>query len=528
MEQRGWELGLAGRSAEPAPRRLRLPGAPFAPRSSADCVLAAPPICLTHAEERLAAAFQNGPALLKTEDDRPLVARRTQTTDESAGVVLIADDDAVTRRLLDHHLQLAGFRTVLAADGEEAMRLMGRSVGVALIDLQMPKYSGLDCLRHAQEHFPDLQIIVISRFGEVRDAVEAMKKGAFEYITKPVDPDELLVHVRQALRSSQLASENRQLRQAVSSPMPPAPFVGKSPKALRLFEQLQRVAPLDATILLTGESGTGKTTLARLVHQLGPRAGGPFVLLSCPAFPRDLLEAEMFGHARGAFTGAISDRPGRAEMANGGTLCLDEIGDLPLELQPKLLNFLQDRTVQRIGGTEVRRIDVRIIAATNQDLERKCREGTFREDLFFRLNVLPIEVPPLRERAEDIPAFIDFILDRIARKRGCAVFQLDEEARQALGRYGWTGNVRELENVLERSTAFCTGARVTRADLTLPDRGGAGPPANGLAGLTLAEIERRALVETLAHCGGNKKAAAKLLDIDEKSIYNKMKRLGVQ
>jgi DNA-binding NtrC family response regulator len=444
-------------------------------------------------------------------------------------LILVADDDAVARRLLDHHLREAGFETVLAADGADAIDKLGPNIALALVDLQMPKADGMQCLRIAQERFPELPVVMISQTSEIKTAVHAMKQGAFEYITKPIEPDELLAHVQAALRSAGLAKENLQLRQAMASPMPPAEAVGVSPAARRLAELTAKVAPLDATVLLTGESGVGKSTLARRIHLLGPRAAEPFVAVSCAALPRDLIEAELFGHVKGAFTGAVADRPGRAEMADGGTLFLDEVGDLPLELQPKLLAFLQDHVVQRIGDAKDRTIDVRVVAATHQDLAGKCRQGTFREDLFFRLNVLPIHVPPLRDRPEDVLALSDELLRKIAKSRGGRNLSLTPEARSALAAYHWPGNIRELQNVLERASAFASGSVITPVDLDLSPatapRESAGP--SGLAGLTLEEIERRAIVETLRACKGNKKAAAKSLGIDEKSIYNKMKRLGL-
>lgn len=448
--------------------------------------------------------------------------------DQDTGLVLVADDDAVTRKLLSRHLESAGFQTLVAADGREALKKMSGDVTVALLDLQMPELSGLQCLAKFREAFPDVPVIMISQFGEVRDAVAAMKQGAFEYITKPVDPEELITRVRQAMKASGLERENRQLRQAVSSPMPTASYVGVASKTKKLLEQVAKVARLDSTVLITGESGTGKTTLARLIHQAGPRASGPLVLVSCASLPADLVEAELFGHVRGAFTGAVGDRPGRAEMAHNGTLFLDEIGDLPLELQPKLLNFLQDRTVQRIGDTKVRNVDVRVIAATHQDLAKKCREKSFREDLFFRLNVLPIHVPALRERPEDIPEIVAHVLRRIANKMGGTVPTITDEARQLLLQHTWPGNVRELENVLERACAFCSGSTITADDLFLDQLGREPAPATTtLAGRTLAEIEKQAIIDTLQACQGNKKAAARELGIDEKSIYNKMKRLGI-
>jgi DNA-binding NtrC family response regulator len=292
--------------------------------------------------------------------------------------------------------------------------------------------------------------------------------------------------------------------------------------------RLEKIALLDSTALLTGESGTGKTTVARMIHERSARKKMPFVAVNCASLPSELIDAELFGHARGSFTGAVSDRPGRADAADGGTLFLDEIGDLPLELQPKLLTFLQDRTFHRIGDNLPRSVDVRIIAATHRDLRELCRKGVFREDLYFRLNVLGLTVPPLRDRPHDIIDMTAEILNRICRQRLSAPFELEPAAAEALQQYHWPGNVRELENVLENASAFCEDHQIRLTDLNLSDSPGAHHvPTLTLAGKTLAEIERLAILETLSHCEGNKAQAARVLGISEKSIYNKMRRHGL-
>ncbi|MFO0904059.1 MAG: sigma-54 dependent transcriptional regulator [Pirellulales bacterium] len=475
--------------------------------------------------------------------------------------VLIADDDVVTLRVLQRYLAAAGFECVTASDGREALSRLSHDVSLALFDLEMPHASGLECLQQARTRFPDLAVMVVSGKGQIADAVAAMKQGAADYLTKPFDRDELIARVNQAARTAGLARENRDLRAAVAAPGPASDFVAQAPCTQRLLRLVAKVAPLDSTVMITGESGTGKTTVARLIHQWGPRREGPFVTVNCASLPRDLVEAELFGHAKGAFTGAVSDRPGRAEIADKGTLFLDEIGDLPLELQPKLLTFLQDRTFQRIGSNKVYTVDVRVIAATHQDLAAMCREKRFREDLFYRLNVLSLHMPALRERPEDIGLLVQHVLQRIGRRRGAIEMTCDEDAAERLRRYGWPGNVRELENVLERASAFCESQRIRVDDLWFPSLGGPPvveakppepPPAPApleppppepttqeptppeltpepttLAGRTLDELERQAILDTLAACRGNKAEAARRLGISEKSIYNKMKRFEI-
>jgi DNA-binding NtrC family response regulator len=453
-------------------------------------------------------------------------SQRVQRADRPC--VLVADDDASIRRLLASCLEAAGYRTIVAADGSQALAALSDDVTVAIFDLLMPGATGQECLEQARLRFPDMAVMVVSGHGDIEDAVEAMRCGAFTYLSKPIDRDELLAHVAQAVRTARLARDNRDLRQAVSDVQPPVDFIAGSGSARLLLDQIRRIAQLDASVLLTGASGTGKTILARLIHQAGPRAVGAFVTVNCAAMPRDLIEAELFGHIRGAFTGAVGDRPGRAELADGGTLFLDEVGDLPLEVQPKLLTFLQDRTVQRIGSNKTHCADVRVIAATNHDLATMCREKRFREDLFFRLNVLSLRVPTLAERMADMPALVRELLLRISRRRRCVPFEITADALAAIERHNWPGNVRELENVLERATAFCDRGTIAAADLSIDDvtpaEAGGGGVAS-LAGLTLAQVEGRAILDTLRATGGNKAKAARQLAISEKSIYNKIKRL---
>lgn len=443
--------------------------------------------------------------------------------------ILIADDDPVTQRVLSRHLSSAGYDVTTAEDGRDAIQKLSADFELALFDLEMPHASGLECLQHARQHFRDVQVIMVSGRGEIHDAVAAMKQGAIDYISKPFDRDELIARVNQARWTAKLARDHRTLREAVTSVGPAADFVADAPVTRQLLRQIGKVAPLDSTVMITGESGTGKTTVARLIHQSGPRASGPFVTVNCASLPRDLVEAELFGHAKGAFTGAVSDRPGRAEIADGGTLFLDEIGDLPLELQPKLLTFLQDRTFQRIGSNKAVTVDVRVIAATHQDLATMCREKRFREDLYFRLNVITLHMPALRERPEDVPGLVGRVLGRIAQRRGVPPIPCDPQALAALQAHRWPGNVRELENALERAAILSNGDTI-RAD-ALPERvtaRRAEPLVSERAPVTptLEAIERAYIQWVLQNEGGNKSRAADMLGIDPSTLYRKLARYG--
>jgi DNA-binding NtrC family response regulator len=452
--------------------------------------------------------------------------------------ILVADDDESILRLLEYNLQRAGFLPVLATNGREAIALASDDLVCALVDLKMPELDGMAVLEHMKRTHPETPVIMISATGQVRNAVAAMKQGALEYITKPFDLDELLSLVTSAARMGRALQENRQLHDAMTRPAPETGFAGTSPAARELLATVARIAPLDATVLLTGESGVGKGLLARMIHRASRRAAAPFVTVSCPALPRELLESELFGHERGAFTGAHQRRIGRVELAAGGTLFLDEIGDLPLLLQPKLLNVIQDRQFQRLGGSKPMGADVRLIAATNVDLHEKIALKEFREDLYYRLNVIPIHIPPLRERRDDLPLLCRQVLDGVAHERGTEPFTLSAGASEAVHRYRWPGNVRELENTLERASAFCAGrviqpedlpAEILRPARTTSPAGS--PAADGgpqVAGMTIEELEKLAIQQTLRSCNGNKAAAARHLGITEKTIYNKMSRLGLR
>lgn len=455
----------------------------------------------------------------------------------SAKRILVADDEETIRRLLDYNLRKVGFEPVLATNGREAIELAQGEFACALVDLKMPEVDGMGVLKHFKQHLPDVPVVIMSAVGQVKDAVAAMKAGALEYVTKPFDLDEVLALMVSASRMGRALQENRQLRETVARPAPDSEFAGDSPVAKQLLETIARVAPLDSTVLITGESGVGKGLLARMIHRASKRADGPFITTSCPALPRELLESEMFGHERGAFTGAQQRRIGRIEMAEGGTLFLDEIGDLPLLLQPKLLNVLQDRQFTRLGGSEAIDADIRLIAATNADLKDKVAAKEFREDLFYRLNVIPIQIPALRERLMDLPVLCRQILGRIGQARESEPLQISDGALALLARYSWPGNVRELENILERASAFCEGSALEEKHfppelgrILTPGTSATSRPTapSGIGGMPLDEVEKLAIQQTLELCQGNKAAAARQLGITEKSIYNKMARLGLR
>jgi len=445
--------------------------------------------------------------------------------------LVVAEDNSTARDLLILLATRRGIRAVAAADGQTAMELIGPETKAVLLDLHMPKWDGFRCLEYLAAKHPRVPAVVLSAADQAAEAVRALKLGAMDYLTKPFDPEELFAVLFKAFELHRMKEENETLRDAVGESVETSAMVAESPAMAALMEKARRIAPLDASVLLTGESGVGKGLLARMIHSLSPRASRPFVTVSCPALPRELLESELFGHEKGAFTGAVKRRIGKIESAAGGTLFLDEIGELPMDLQPKLLNVLQDRQFQRVGGEVTIKADVRLIAATNIDFAAKIAEGTFREDLYYRLSVIPLEVPALRERPEEIAPLALRILKDIATRRGTPLATLTAEAMLVFQRYRWPGNVREMENVLERCSAFCDGVSITESDLPREFQASSGTSGaaslGGLAGLSLEEIERAAIEQTLRFCGGRKAETAKLLGISEKSVYNKLKAFDI-
>lgn len=448
---------------------------------------------------------------------------------ERAPHLVIADDDETIRNLLRLHAERGGFSVSIGENGAQAVELITDDTDVVLLDLNMPVLDGFGALERLSVEYPGLPAIVLTSVDEASEAVRAMKLGAIDYLTKPFDPDELLAVLRNARRLRTAERENEQLREAIGGTGPTIEVVAESESMQEVLAQATKVASLDSTVLLTGESGVGKGMLARHIHANSERAAGPFVTVSCPALPRELLESELFGHEKGAFTGAVRRRHGKIEAAKGGTLFLDEIGDLPIDLQPKLLNVLQDRNYQRLGGEEDLEANVRIIAATNLDLDQRMKEGEFREDLYYRLSVIPIEVPPLRERLEELRGLSASMLARVAQQGGRKGVKISKEAMAAMQAYDWPGNVRQLENVLERSAAFCDGGVIQAKDLPAAVQGSkpSGRVPSGIGGIPLSDLERESLIQTLKLCNGNKAETARRLGITEKSVYNKLKRHGL-
>ncbi|MGJ8676375.1 MAG: sigma-54-dependent transcriptional regulator [Akkermansiaceae bacterium] len=443
--------------------------------------------------------------------------------------LIIADDNRTIRSLLTLKASHYGFSPITAENGIQALELVQDSVDVILLDLHMPEMDGFKCLDKLSKLHPHIPVVILSGETDATAAMKAVKLGAHDYLTKPFDLDELFTTLRNAKKLSRIQKENQSLKDSILPNTTSTSIVSRSEKMLKIFNKAEKIAQLDSTVLLTGESGTGKGVLARHIHLHSERAHMPFITISCPALPRELLESELFGHEKGAFTGALSKRIGKIEAAKGGTLFLDEIGDLPIDLQPKLLNVLQDREFQRIGGTQTISSEVRIIAATNIDFEEKIRTGEFREDLYYRISVIPLEIPALRERPEEIIPLAEHFLKRVSQQRDQIPFTISPCAIDKLQNYQWPGNVRQLENLIERASAFCENHTITLEDLSgaISRKDTSREQMTGLAGQPLAEIEKSAILQTLSLYGGNKAKSARKLGITEKSIYNKMKRHGL-
>ncbi|MGH7323485.1 MAG: sigma-54-dependent transcriptional regulator [Candidatus Rokuibacteriota bacterium] len=445
-----------------------------------------------------------------------------------AATILVADDDPGLRESLERTLTREGYGVVAASDGRAALeRLQSGSIDLVLTDLKMPGLSGLELLRAAKAISPDVDVVLLTAFGTVEEAVKAMKEGAYDFLTKPFRREQLLKLIDKALERRSLITQNRALRQQLEDLQAKGQIIGNSAAFRRVMTLVEQVAASSATVLIQGESGTGKELVARAIHDRSPRRSGPVVAVNCAALPETLLESELFGYERGAFTGAAVRKEGRFELADGGTLFLDEVADLSLVTQPKILRVLQEGEFERLGGTRRMRVDVRIVAATNQDLPQMVREKRFREDLYYRLNVITINVPTLRERPEDISLLAFHFLRVYAAKNDRRLEGFTDDALRRLEGYTWPGNVRQLENVIERSVVLAPDRLIDARDLP-EEVGGVKPPPRdailSLVGTPLTEIEQRLLDETLRITGGNKTQAAKLLGIDVRTVARKLER----
>ncbi len=448
--------------------------------------------------------------------------------------ILIVDDDVALRESLEMVLAAEGYQVLAAPEAEAALSLLeSHDVDAVLCDLRMPGIDGMELLPQLIRRLPGVPVILMSAYGSTDLAVEAMQAGAYDYLAKPFQPSEILLTLRKARERERLRRSNDLLQREVERAVGQRPIVAASPVMIEVLELIERAAEYKATVLVTGESGTGKEVLARAIHAQSPRRNEAFVAVNCGAIPENLLESELFGHAKGAFTGADRARRGLFAEADGGTLFLDEIGELPAALQVKLLRVLQEEEVRPVGESKPRSVDVRVIAATARDLEQEVAEGRFREDLFYRLNVLQVKVPALRERREDIPLLVDHFLGCARERVGRPVRSIADDALEKLSAYDWPGNVRELENVMERALILCDGDRISTAELpdaVVAGRSPTGPPRAGELSLRRARrvVEAEVIRKALRATGGNRTHAAKLLEISHRALLYKIKEYGLR
>ncbi len=454
--------------------------------------------------------------------------------------ILVVDDESLMREFISESLQAQGYEVECAENGARAIELMaGEAYDVVLTDYKMPKITGMDVLRKAREKMPDAKVVIMTAYGTVENAVEAMKLGAFDYITKPFSVDEVIILVRRAIEFKSLQVENRRLHTELEDRYGYRNMVGASPSMRGIIDLIATVSQSRSTVLITGKSGTGKELVARAIHYQSPRKNGPFVKINCAALPSELMESELFGHEKGAFTGAIRRYKGRFERADGGTLLLDEISEMSPQLQAKLLRVLQEREFEPVGSSETIQVDVRIIATTNRDLGKEIEAGTFREDLFYRLNVINVQLPPLRERIDDIPVLAGHFLQKFNQENGKAIEGISDEVLDVWRRYDWPGNVRELENIVERAVVMCKGKVLDVSGIPAvqswneamaagrDDVSGTPAPKAGVhVGDTLADMERELILSTLASQDGNRTNAARVLGISVRTLRNKLALYG--
>ncbi len=449
------------------------------------------------------------------------------------GTILIVDDDLAHLRMLQTVLKSLGHKVETATDGSEAIIMAKeKPCDLILMDVRMANVDGIEALRRIKEFNPALPIIIMTAYSSVDTAVEAMKLGAYDYLTKPLNFEEMKLIIERAMEHLQLKLENRLLKEQVASGNSFAEIIGSSNAMQKVLDMAHIVAPTEATVLITGESGTGKELFAKAIHTTSERKRGPLVTVNCAALTETLLESELFGHEKGTFTGADRQRNGRFMQANKGTIFLDEVGEIPLTMQAKILRTIQEREIQRLGSDEVLHVDVRIVAATNRNLEEEVQNGRFREDLFYRLNVMNIHIPPLRRRPEDIPLLAQHFLQKYVQKNRKDLKGITPAAMELLSHGSWPGNVRELENVIERAVILTMSPYISEKDLPLTLTAPQVPASDstssgGLGGKSLEEIESRAIKETLEQTEGNKSEAAKLLNITRTTLNNKLKKYNI-
>jgi two-component system, NtrC family, response regulator PilR len=456
------------------------------------------------------------------------------------GDILIVDDERSMREFLAIYLRRQGHRVDAAPDADSARKaIAGREFDVVITDLKMPDGSGLEVLSESKRLRPDTQVIVVTAFATAETAIAAMKSGAYDYLTKPFKVDEVGLVVERALERRELQSQNVALRDEIKGRYKLERLIGKSPPMQRVFEVIRKIAPARTSVLLIGESGTGKELAARALHELSGRDQNAFIAVNCGAIPETLIESEFFGHVKGAFTGANNERAGLFEAAHGGTIFLDEIGELPVPMQVKLLRVLQERRVKKVGGVQEKEVEVRVVAATNRDLETEVEKGTFRQDLFYRLNVIQLRLPPLRERREDIPILVDHFVRKFAAEHGRKISGVDPDAMSALMSHSYPGNVRELENLIERAVTLAPADRIPVDTLPAPNpltAAGAGalgsaeqplPEAGIDLEKLLEDFERGILIKALERTGGNRTEAARILGVTFRSLRYRLSKLGI-
>ena len=459
--------------------------------------------------------------------------------------ILVADDELNLRRVLGAMLEREGYDIVLASDGSEALERVDETIDVVVTDLRMPRIDGMEVLRRMAERHPAIPVIMITAHGTVDNAVEALKVGAFDYIQKPYDKELIRLTLEKAIKQ---AAANRETPRSLRGETASGRFglIGESTEMTAIYDAIEKVADTRSTVLITGESGTGKELVAKALHEQSGRSDRPFIKINCAAIPKNLMESEMFGYEKGAFTGAHTSKPGRFELADGGTLFLDEIGEIPVEMQVKLLRAIQESEFERVGGIKTLKVDVRLITATNRDLEREVKDGNFREDLYYRLNVVPLKLPPLRERRGDIPLLVHHIIQKFNEEHNKGIERISDEALKKLSERNWPGNIRELENVLERTILFCSGSVIEVDSLpaeqpsdnprteSVSEGSSVAEPLTGDTSLKdivrakTSEVERELITQALDETGGNVTQAAKLLKISRKSLQMKMKEFGLR